>query len=132
MTLTVTILYLKNNNVVDVSPLSGMTTMFVLEVAGNPISDYATLHTLKGSHSLWGLDISLNNTPPHVHRLWCHHHALGRGEHGSGTKTSELAVAATDANNHTLILYPPWWHGCGFVQHRFHLRANPNQSSTRL
>ena len=97
---SMTTLYLRNNNVVDVSPLSGMTTMFVLEVAGNPISDYATLRTLQTSHSLWGLDISLNNNPPTFTDGATTTRSVA--ENTAAGQNIGAAVAATDADNHTL------------------------------
>ncbi len=93
------ILSMTNNNVVDVSPLSGMTSMSILSVAGNPISDYATLRTLQ-SHSLWGLDISLNNTPPTFTDGATTTRSVA--ENTAAGQNIGAAVAATDANNHTL------------------------------
>ena len=93
------ILNMKNNNVTDVSPLSGMTTMFVLQVAGNPISDYATLRTLQ-SHSLWQLDISLNNNPPTFTDGTSTTRSVA--ENTAAGQNIGTAVAATDADNHTL------------------------------
>ena len=96
---SMTILYMKNNNVTDVSPLSGMTTMFVLSVAGNPISDYATLRTLQ-SHSLWGLDIGLSNNPPTFTDGATTTRSVA--ERTASDTNIGTAVAATDADNHTL------------------------------
>ena len=97
---SMTTLDLRNNNVTDVSPLSGMTTMFVAEVAGNPISDYATLRTLQASHSLWGLDISLNNNPPTFTDGATTTRSVA--ENTAAGQNIGAAVAATDADNHTL------------------------------
>ncbi len=96
---SMTILSMKNNNVTDVSPLSGMTSMFILSVAGNPISDYATLHTLQ-SHSLFRLDISLNNNPPTFTDGATTTRSVA--ENTAAGQNIGAAVAATDANNHTL------------------------------
>ena len=93
------ILNMTNNNVTDVSPLSGMTSMFVLSVAGNPISDYATLRTLQ-SHSLFGLDIGLNNTPPTFTDGTTTTRSVA--ENTAAGQNIGATVAATDANNHTL------------------------------
>ncbi len=96
---SMTILSMKNNNVTDVSPLSGMTTMFILSVAGNPISDYATLRTLQ-AHSLWVLDISLNNNPPTFTDGATTTRSVA--ENTAAGQNIGSAVSATDANNHTL------------------------------
>ena len=92
-------LYMKNNNVADVSPLSGMTLLSVLSVAGNPISDYATIRTLQ-SHSLWSLDISLNNNPPTFTDGTSTTRSVA--ENTAAGQNIGSAVSATDANNHTL------------------------------
>ena len=96
---SMTNLSMTNNNVVDVSPLSGMTSLSSLSVAGNPISDYATIRTLQ-SHSLATLDIGLSNNPPTftdgattTRRVF---------ENTPAGQNIGSAVAATDADNHTL------------------------------
>ena len=94
------ILYMTNNNVTDVSPLSGMTLLAILSVAGNPISDYATIRTLKASNGFFILDISLNNNPPTFTDGATTTRSVA--ENTAAGQNIGAAVAATDADNHTL------------------------------
>ena len=99
MTLMAT-LGLNNNSISNISALSGMTSLLTVGVAGNPISDYAPLRTLKAANPNLRIDISLNNNPPVFTEGTSTTRTVAERT-ASGTNIG-TAVAATDADNHTL------------------------------
>ncbi len=96
----IVVLNMKNNNIGDVSPLSGLTSLFIVSLAGNPISNYGPLRTLKAANPLVILDININNNPPVFTDGTSTTRSVTEGT-ATGTNIGD-AVAATDADNHTL------------------------------
>ena len=93
-------LSLSNNSISDISELEHLTKLTNLWLRGNPISDYGPLRRLKAANPGVFIDINLNNNPP----------VFGDGtsttrsveENTASGQNIGTAVAATDADNHTL------------------------------
>ncbi|MDE0397656.1 MAG: cadherin domain-containing protein [Candidatus Poribacteria bacterium] len=92
---------LGRNAISDISVLEHLTSLTHLYLTGNPISDYGPLRSLKAANRTISIDISLDNTPPVFTEGATTTRSVAENT-VSGTSIG-TAVAATDADNHTLI-----------------------------
>ena len=101
---SLTILYLNGNSISDMSALKDLTSLMTLTLSGNPISDYRPLRTLKATieaaNSSIYFDININNNPP----VFTDGSNTTRSvaENTAAGQNIGNAIAATDADNHTL------------------------------
>ena len=97
-------LKLDYNSISDVSELEDLTKLTKLVLIGNPISDYGPLRTLKATieeaNRSISIDINLNNNPP----VFTDGASTSRSvaENTAAGQNIGDAIAATDADNHTL------------------------------
>ena len=97
---TLVSLSLNNNSISDISALEGLTALTTLLISGNPITDYGPLRTLKAANSNIDIDINLNNNLP----VFTDGATTTRSvaENTAAGQNIGAAIAATDADNHTL------------------------------
>ena len=103
---------LRNNNISNVSTLSGLTSLSYVYLAGNSISDYAPLRTLKAANPNITFDIDINNNLPAFTDGTSTTRSVA--ENTASGQNIGSAVTATDADNHTLT-YSLRRHGCGLI-----------------
>ena len=92
---------LGRNAISDISVLEHLTSLTHLYLTGNPISDYGPLRSLKAANRTISIDISLDNTPPVFTEGATTTRSVAENT-VSGTSIG-TAIAATDADKHTLI-----------------------------
>ena len=92
---------LGRNAISDVSVLEHLTSLTHLYLIGNPISDYGPLRRLRAANPTISIDISLDNTPPVFTDGTTATRSIA--ENTAANTNIGTAVAATDADNHTLI-----------------------------
>ncbi len=95
-------LIVSNNNISDISAVSGFTDgTFILQVAGNPIADYAPLRGLKAQNPLFSVDI--DNNPP----VFADGSSTTRSveENTPADRNIGDAVTATDADTDDTLTY---------------------------
>ena len=89
-----------SNSISDVSELEDLTSLTELYISGNPISDYGPLRRLKTANPGVTIDINLDNNLP----VFTDSTGITRSvaENTTSGQNIGTAVAATDADNHTL------------------------------
>ena len=92
---------LGRNAISDVSVLEHLTSLTHLYLTGNPISGYGPLRRLRAANRTISIDISLDNNPPVFTDGTTATRSIA--ENTAANTNIGTPVAATDADNHTLI-----------------------------
>ena len=96
-------LALNENDLVDVSEVSGLTSLIAFTIRENPISDYGPLRKLKAANPTIHIGISLNNSPPVFTDGDTTTRSVAENT-AAGTNIGK-PVTATDANTHHTLTY---------------------------